>query len=77
VLNDVYREAGAEVIVDGVVVGASGRFDPETWARTGIEYDVSADSQGDPDAVARLLDAVERVAEIPRVVSGEVEVSRR
>ncbi|GAA1164382.1 OsmC family protein [Nocardioides aquiterrae] len=75
VLNDVYREA--DVPVDGVLVEAGGDFDGETWATTHIAYDVSVDSPEAPDVVARVIEQVDAVAEIPRVVRGEVTVSRR
>ena len=77
VLNDVYREAGAEVAVDGVLVHVGGDFDSETWQRTRIGYDVGVDSAADDAAVRRLVERVAAVAEIPRVVGGEVEVTRR
>ncbi|HEU5035742.1 MAG TPA: OsmC family peroxiredoxin [Nocardioides sp.] len=75
VLNDVYREA--DVPVDGVVVETGGDFDGETWSATRIEYDVAVDSPEAPDVVARVLEQVDAVAEIPRVVRGDVTVSRR
>jgi hypothetical protein len=76
VLNDVYREAGS-VPVEGVLVEAGGGFDGETWATTTITYDVAVDSPADEEALGRLLKQVDQVAEIPRVVRGEVAVSRR
>ena len=76
VLNDVYREAGP-VPVDGVVVEAGGAFDSDTWATASITYDVAVDTSADDAAVARLLEEVDTVAEIPRVVRGEVTVGRR
>ena len=75
VLNDVYREA--DVPVDGVAVHADGRFDDDTWSTTRITYDVAVDSPEAPDVVARVLEQVDTVAEIPRVLRGEVTVSRR
>jgi uncharacterized OsmC-like protein len=77
VLNDVYREADPGIPVDGVVVEVGGEFDSTTWSTTTIGYYVRVDSEEDDDVVARLLDQVHAVAEIPRVVSGEVTVSRR
>ena len=75
VLNDVYREADAPV--DGVLVDAGGDFDADTWATTRITYDVAVDSPADGDGVARLLARVDEVAEVPKVVRGEVTVVRR
>ena len=75
VLNDVFREA--DVPVDGVVVEAGGDFDGDTWATTHLTYDVALDSPEAPDVVARVLEQVDGVAEIPRVLRGEVTVGRR
>ena len=47
------------------------------WSTTAIDYDVSIDSPEAGDVIARLLETVEIVAEIPRVVRGDVTVSRR
>ena len=77
VLNDVYREADPGIPVDGVLVEVGGDFDSVSWATTTIGYDVRVDSPEDDEVVARLLSQVEAVAEIPRVVGGEVTVSRR
>lgn len=77
VLNDVYREAQPGIQVDGVLVRVSGDFDAETWASTAIAYEVEIDSPDDDATVARLLERVDAVAEIPRVVRGEVMVRRR
>jgi uncharacterized OsmC-like protein len=76
-LNDVYREAQPGLSVDGVLVEVGGDFDASTWATTTIDYSVAVDSPGEADAVARLLERVDAVAEIPRAVSGEVTVVRR
>ncbi len=77
VLNDVYREAEAlGVVVDGVRVHARGGFDTGTWASTGIEYAVELDSPSGSDGVARLLDVVDRVAEIPRALRSGTRVGR-
>ena len=77
VLNDVYREADPGIPIDGVVVEVGGEFDASTWSTTAIGYDVRVDSEEDDEVVARLLDQVHAVAEIPHVVSGDVTVSRR
>jgi hypothetical protein len=77
VLNDVLREAEPGIPVDGVLVGASGDFDSESWSTTAIDYDVSIDSPEAGDVIARLVETVDIVAEIPRVVRGDVTVSRR
>jgi uncharacterized OsmC-like protein len=77
VLNDVYREAETlGVVVDGARVHARGGYDTGTWSSTGIEYTVEVDSPATPDDVARLVDAVDRVAEIPRAVRTGTQVRR-
>lgn len=77
VLNDVYREAETlGVVVDGVRVHARGGYDTGTWTSTGIEYAVEVDSPASPDDVARVVDAVEQVAEIPRAVRTGTRVRR-
>lgn len=77
VLNDIYREAQPGIQVDGVLVRVSGDLDTETWSRASISYDVEIDSPDDEQTVARLLERVDAVAEIPRIVRGEVTVERR
>lgn len=75
VLNDVYREA--DMPVGGVLVDAGGDFDADTWSTTHITYDVAVDSPEAPDVVARVVEQVDAVAEIPRVLRGDVTVVRR
>lgn len=77
VLNDLYREARSQMVLDGVIVTVGGDFDTETWATTAVAYDVTVDTAEADDVVARLVDAVDSVAEIPRVLRGEVTVTRR
>ncbi|WP_028644934.1 OsmC family protein [Nocardioides sp. URHA0020] len=77
VLNVVYREARPGIQLDGVLVRVAGDFDAETWSTTAITYAVEIDSPEDEATIARLLAQVDEVAEIPRVVSGEVTVGRR
>ncbi len=68
VLNDVFREAGADgIAVDGVVVRSRGGFTAE-WFSTGITYDVEVDSAADAAAISAVLERVDKVAEIPRAV---------
>lgn len=77
VLNDVYREANAGGIgLDGVRVSASGGFDPETWASTGITYRVELDSPASAAELDDLLDRVDTVAEIPRAIRAGATVHR-
>ena len=77
VLNDLYREAREiGVAIDGVRVAASGDFDTTSWTSTGIDYRVDIDSPASPDAVRRLLDRVDEVAEIPRVIRAGARVQR-
>ena len=77
VLNDVYREAQPGIQVDGVRVQVSGDFDAETWSATAVTYEVEIDSPDDEATVSRLLERVDAVAEVPRLLAGEVTVSRR
>ena len=69
VLNDVYREAaGLGLELNGVRVTAGGGFDPQTWQSTGIDYSVEVSSDASAVQLARLLDVVDHVAEIPRAI---------
>jgi hypothetical protein len=78
VLNDVYREAGELGIrVDGVRVSAAGGFDTQTWASSGIAYRVELRSPAAAEDLARLLDRVDDVAEIPRAIRAGATVQRR
>lgn len=77
VLNDLYREADPGVPIEGVLVEVGGDFDAETWSATTIGYRVVVDSSEAADVVARLVDAVDAVAEIPRALRGDVVVERR
>jgi OsmC-like protein len=77
VLNDVYREADPDLRVDGVLVRVTGELDAQTWSAASISYEVEIDSPEDEATVERLLARVDAVAEIPRIVRGEVKVSRR
>jgi uncharacterized OsmC-like protein len=77
VLNDIYREAGELGIrIDGVRVTASGGFDTATWASTGITYRVELHSPASAEELARLLDRVDEVAEIPRAIRAGATVQR-
>ena len=77
VLNDVYREAAAlDLEVGGVRVTAQGGFDTDTWASTGISYQVELDSDASADALERLLARVDEVAEIPRALRAGAPVHR-
>lgn len=77
VLNDLYREAARlGVPVDGVRVEASGGFDTDDWRSTGIAYRIRVDSPAGADDVARLVAAVDEVAEIPRALRAGTDVRR-
>jgi uncharacterized OsmC-like protein len=77
VLNDVYREAAALGIdLAGVRVRAAGGFDVATWTSTGITYSVELSSDAAPAELARLLEIVDEVAEIPRAVRAGAAVRR-
>ncbi len=76
VLNDTYREAERLVVpIQGVVVSADGAFD-DVWTSTGITYDITVDTPARPDALALLLEVVDEVAEIPRVLRAGADVRR-
>lgn len=78
VLNDLYREAArAGVELRGVLVGADGEYDRQTWQSTGISYRVEVDSDAGEDAVRELIALVDDVAEIPRALRQAIEVRRR
>jgi OsmC-like protein len=77
VLNDVFREGEAlGVPVRGVRVAARGEFDTQSWVSIGITYDVEVDSTASEEAVANLVDHVDEVAEIPRVLRAGMTVER-
>jgi uncharacterized OsmC-like protein len=77
VLNDLYREAAALGIeLRGVRVTAAGGFDSATWQSTGIDYSVEISSDASADQLAHLLEAVDRVAEIPRAIRAGATVRR-
>jgi hypothetical protein len=77
VLNDLYREAEPGIPLDGVLVEVGGDFDAATWSATSIGYAVVVDSSEDDEVIARLVTAVDEIAEIPRALRGEVQVERR
>lgn len=77
VLNDIYREAAAlGVALGGVRVTATGGFDTKTWQSTGIGYRVEVSSDAPAPDVARLLELVDEVAEIPRAIRSGAVVGR-
>lgn len=77
VLNDSYREAvRLDIEVSGVAVEVDGGFDDE-WHSTGIEYFVALDSPASSEDLARLVAAVDEVAEIPRAIRAGAPVGRR
>ena len=77
VLNDIFRESEAlGVPVVGVRVRADGSFDRESWVSTGVVYTVEVDSPASADEVAKVLDRVDEVAEIPRVLRAGMSVER-
>jgi hypothetical protein len=77
VLNDLFREGHAlGVPVDGVRVSANGEFDAESWVSTGITYALEVASPAPAGEVARLVDRVDAVAEIPRTLRAGMSVER-
>ena len=76
VLNDLFREAGAdELAIDGVAVTARGAFAAD-WSSTGVIYEVAVDSTEDAARVAALVARVDEVAEIPRALRSGAPVRR-
>jgi uncharacterized OsmC-like protein len=77
VLNDLYREAATLGIeLAGVRVTAAGGFDTSNWQSTGISYSVEVSSGAPAGQIARLLEVVDRVAEIPRALRAGADVRR-
>jgi acyl-CoA thioester hydrolase len=77
VLNDIYREAATLGIqIDGVRVWAAGGFDTEAWTSTGITYSVELRSPACAQDLARLVDLVDDIAEIPRAIRAGATVQR-
>jgi len=77
VLNDLYREAAALGIeLKGAQVIASGGFDTTTWQSTGIDYSVEVSSDAPADQLARLVEMVDQVAEIPQAIRAGTTVRR-
>lgn len=77
VLNDLFREGDAlGVPVAGVRVSACGEFDTTSWVSTGITYAVEVDSVAPHDEVTTLVQRVDEVAEIPRVLRAGTSVER-
>lgn len=77
VLNDLFREGDAlGVPVRGARVSARGEFDTESWVSTGVTYSVEVDSTAPAEAVAELVERVDEVAEIPRVLRAGMTVER-
>lgn len=77
VLNDLYREAGTLGIeLSGVRVRTAGDFDTRTWQTTGVTYSVELRSPAHEQELARLLDVVDDIAEIPRALRVGVPVRR-
>ena len=77
VLNDLYREAATLGIeLKGVRVIAAGGFDTATWQSTGIDYSVEVSSDATADQLARLLEVVDQVAEIPHAIRAGATVRR-
>ena len=76
VLNDVYREAATLGIrIDGVRVRAGGDFD-DSWRSTGVEYSVELTADAGRPELERLLETVDRVAEIPAALRMGTTVQR-
>jgi hypothetical protein len=57
-------------------VTATGGFNTETWQSTGIGYRVEVSSDAPAEDVARLLEVVDEVAEIPRAIRAGAIVTR-
>ena len=76
VLNDTYREAERLAVpIAGVAVTADGAFD-DVWTSTGITYDITVDTTAEERDLGVLLEVVDEVAEIPRVLRAGADVRR-
>ena len=76
VLNDTYREAERLAVpIAGVAVTADGAFD-DVWTSTGITYDITVDTTAEERDLGLLLEVVDEVAEIPRVLRAGADVRR-
>lgn len=76
VLNDTYREAAELGLpIAGLRVEADGAF-ADDWTSTGIRYCVTVDSTASVEDQRRLMEIVDRVAEIPRAIRGGAPVTR-
>jgi hypothetical protein len=77
ILNDLYREAATRnVPLDGVRVNAAGTFDTTVWHSNGITYEIELDSPSPAAELARLVTAVDGLAEIPRALRAGIQVQR-
>ena len=76
VLNDLFREAGAEELaIAGVAVTARGGF-ADDWSSTGVTYEIALDSTEGTGRLAALVTRVDEVAEIPRALRSGAPVHR-
>lgn len=75
--NDLYREAGRLAIpIDGVEVEASATFPGPGLAAVDIRYRARVESTASPEAIARLLDETDAVAEVHNTIRGGARVER-
>lgn len=77
VLNDLYREAqDLGIGINGARVTAGGDFDRSSWESTGVLYTIEISSHAPQAALDRLVEIVDRVAEIPMALRAGTTVSR-
>lgn len=65
-----------EVTASAGTMVSVGGFDTTTWRSTGIGYSVEVSSNASADQLARLLEVVDQVAEIPRAIQAGADVRR-
>jgi uncharacterized OsmC-like protein len=74
--NDVYREAAKRgITVTRVHVEVEGDFEAEGQPATNMTYRVTAEAEGDPEAVRTLLEHTDRVAEIQNTLRAPTPVT--
>jgi putative redox protein len=78
VSNDLFREAALRgIVLSRVVVHVDGGFSGNPAVSTGIPYDVEVTGDATEDALRRLVEHVDQVAEIPNSLRGGTPVRLR
>ena len=73
--NDLFREAARDgIVLRRVRVGARSDYGGDPAVSGPIDYEVEVDGDAPMDRLARLVRAVDRIAEIPNSIRGGTEV---